>query len=174
MRCFAKAFVKKLMKPPPTTGAECTERCPDYTSIDAWAAHPGKDSPAELVPPGETAIPVGDRATDVFYVHPTSYFGDHCRWNQNVMDAGDERSRAANEKTVQLYLATQASVFNREARIWAPFYRQAHIASFFSGVRGRQPLDTAYGDILKAFEMFLSEIGDRPFILASHSQGTVR
>ena len=39
----------------------------DYTVPESWAARPGKDSLAELVPAGEAAVASEDRLVDCFY-----------------------------------------------------------------------------------------------------------
>ncbi len=45
---------------------------PDYALDASWAARPGLDSPALFVPAGVENLP-GERAVDVFFVHPTGY-----------------------------------------------------------------------------------------------------
>ena len=47
---------------------------PDYTNLDNWCDHPGKESLANsLVPDGEMATPIEDRPADCFYVVGTNY-----------------------------------------------------------------------------------------------------
>lgn len=75
---------------------------------------------------------------------------------------------------VDVFLAAQASCFNPLCRIYAPRYRQAHLLTIFYGpVENRMhALEMAYEDVKKAFEHFIAELsGDRPFIVAGHSQG---
>jgi len=70
-------------------------------------------------------------------------------------------------------MLNQASVFNR-FELFAPRYRQAHISSFYINDSIAQSFfDTAYADIERAFMLFLQTIGNKPFIIASHSQGTL-
>ena len=137
----------------------------DYKKISSWAARPGQDSFAEVVPNGEKTIPNKDRLTDCFFVHPTGYFrGDH--WNSPIPD------EQADEQTLWM-LGGEASAYNGTCRIWAPHYRQACLGSYWGGVEnGRKALSFAYADVARAFQQFLIEIGpDAHFILASHSQG---
>lgn len=75
---------------------------------------------------------------------------------------------------VDVFLAAQASCFNSLCRIYAPRYRQAHLLTIFYGpVENRMhALEIAYEDVKKAFQHFIAELsGDRPFIVAGHSQG---
>ena len=53
-------------------------------------------------------------------------------------------------------------------------YRQANIFAYFRGDEIRkQALGFAYQDVLRAFQYFLQHRSQgRPFVIASHSQGT--
>jgi hypothetical protein len=58
--------------------------------------------------------------------------------------------------------------------IWAPRYRQAAYGAFLLDSKDAQAaLDFAYRDVSAAFDQFLKEAGDRPIILAGHSQGAL-
>ena len=73
-------------------------------------------------------------------------------------------------------LATQATVFNNECNIYAPEYRQATFAAISQnlGSNSSQALDLAYLDVKEAFRYFLENHSeDKPFFLASHSQGSL-
>ena len=70
-------------------------------------------------------------------------------------------------------LAGQASAFNNSCDIYAP-NRQATFFSFFDETGdGQKALARAYEDVENAFFEFLELIGDKPFFIASHSQGTL-
>ncbi len=125
---------------------------PDYREAESWLAR--ADAP--------------DKPVDVFYVYPTVYNGT----TPANMDVRDPALRAAAAHL----LDTQASVFTPSANLYAPYYRQA---SF-------QYLDPAQdmfenpvfrvgaADVERAFEYYLEHCNDgRPFIIASHSQGTL-
>ena len=49
---------------------------PDYADPESWAALPGRDSAASEVPPESGARDEqATAAADVFYLHPTTFFG---------------------------------------------------------------------------------------------------
>ena len=139
---------------------------PDYGERTSWAALPDKDDNADLTPPG-----VEDRqdeaTADVFFIHPTTFF-DRSRWNDPL---DYEKSRTFVD---QMVMSGQASAFNGCCRVYAPRYRQATIGTYFADKENAEgAFGTAFSDIERAFEVFLEDHNDgRPFILASHSQGS--
>lgn len=156
----------KLVKPKRPFDPSTTPDPLDYFSLHSWAAHPQKKSKALLVPPGETlAI---DPKVDVFFVHPTTYFGKD-NWNQPF---GHQPSSILLDEMI---MAAQASVFNGSCRIFAPKFRQATFYVFLTADgNASQALELAYTDVEKAFDHYLRHFNNgRPFIIASHSQGTV-
>jgi len=80
----------------------------------------------------------------------------------------------ANDLTDSWVMRDQASVFNECCRIFAPRYRQATLYSFQDNSgNGEKALDLAYEDVRTAFLYYLENYnGGRPFIIASHSQGS--
>jgi pimeloyl-ACP methyl ester carboxylesterase len=139
---------------------------PDYAQADAWAAMPGKDSLALYVPEGvENAD--GMRAVDVFFVHPTGYLngGD---WNSPL------NANSRTEENTKWMLANQASAYNGCCNVYAPRYREASIFRYLSAPPdiAEKAMDLAYSDVERAFQFFLDHTQGRPFIIASHSQGT--
>jgi len=139
----------------------------DYGSIDSWAAHPDKDHKANLVPEG--TIPSTDQPADVFFIHPTSYFGKK-NWNQPI------GAFPSTEIIDEVILPGQASVFNGACKVYAPYYRQATFYSFLSirKSNARKALELAYSDVIKAFDHYIENYNNgRPFVLAGHSQGTL-
>ena len=153
---------------------------PDYANLNHWAAHPGKWDFSDSLPKPYRPL-VQDTGVDVFFVHPTSYTDERAvneklirnpeernRWNADLTDAGVNHS---TDKGTILY---QASVFNR-FRVYAPRYRQAHIKAFYIPDSLARPMfDMAYEDARSAFLYYLQhENRGRPFIIASHSQGTL-
>lgn len=146
---------------------------PDYARESSWAALPDKDDASDRMPPGlvETPNPARD-LVDVFYIHPTGFLA---RTNWNASLAQEEDSYIP----VSVMLAGQASAFNGCGRVYAPKYRQASILAFilplFAPQRtdAYQALDLAYEDVARAFDYFIEHYSQgRPFIIASHSQGT--
>ncbi|KTF69046.1 DUF3089 domain-containing protein [Sphingomonas sp. HT-1] len=137
----------------------------DYARAEMWIARPDKPgNPALWTPAGQSATPAPRAA--LFFIHPTSFL-DTRQWNA-PLDNPDANARA------ELFLRGQASAFNASAAIWAPRYRQATFGAFLtSKAQAQQALNLAYRDVAAAFEEFLHEAGDRPLILAGHSQGAL-
>ncbi|NND67749.1 MAG: DUF3089 domain-containing protein [Halioglobus sp.] len=136
---------------------------PDYTADSAWAALPSIQDPSDESPDD---IPRATADVGVFFLHPTSFFGKG-NWNQPQDHAG------ANWITDNRVLRHQASTFNACCEVFAPRYRQATFYAYLDeDGNGEQALDLAYSDVLAAFEAFVERNGDRPFILAGHSQGS--
>lgn len=146
---------------------------PDYDDRANWIARPDvSPSPAEWRPdfPDGTPAPppvLRPREAATFYIHPTTYL-ERDSWN-GPLDHSDSRDRA------ELFVRSQASAFNGVSDIWAPRYRQAAYGAFLLDSRdARQALDLAYGDVARAFDAFLGQVGtQRPIILAAHSQGSL-
>jgi hypothetical protein len=141
---------------------------PDYSVTASWAALPDREDAADVLPGGDVQDRQAAAAVDVFFVHPTTFFGT-ASWNQPLDDS------STNQLTDAFVLRSQASVFNSCCRIYAPRYRQATIYSFMdqSG-SGAAALQLAYEDVERAFDYFIEHYNQgRPFILAAHSQGSV-
>jgi hypothetical protein len=141
---------------------------PDYSATSAWAVTPDEPGLSLLTPGTLPSTPPNDAAADVFFVHPTTYFGKD-NWNANLDNI------VANNLLDNMVVPSQVSVFNACCRIFAPRYRQATFYVFLDvGASGHQALDIAYQDVRDAFEHYMAVYNDgRPFILASHSQGTL-
>lgn len=144
---------------------------PDYTQLDYWAAHPWKRDPSDSIPEPLRQEPI-DSSVDVFFLHPTTFTKKKDRHQLNaVID-----DRYLNAKTDYSSILYQASVFNGQCRVFAPRYRQAHIYNFFRKDKtvAAKAFDFAYADIKAAFEYYLKNWnGNRPLIIASHSQGSL-
>ncbi|HEX4862257.1 MAG TPA: DUF3089 domain-containing protein [Rhizomicrobium sp.] len=139
---------------------------PDYADAKNWAALPSKPGLSAMVPKGVEAAPK-DAPVDVFFIHPTGYMsgGD---WN-SPMD-----SNTTTEENTRWMMANQASVYNGCCAIYAPRYRETSIYRYFdkSDVADKAR-EMAYSDVDRAFTYFLEHYSKgRPFIIASHSQGT--
>jgi hypothetical protein len=140
---------------------------PDYAQEENWAARPGKANLTDYVPQGVPS-PSGDRQVDVFFIHPTGYMhGDD--WN-STMDPN-----SATEENTKWMMANQASAFNGCCNVYAPRYREASIFRYMGAPEdiATKSMDFAYADVERAFAYFLDHYSNgRPFIIASHSQGT--
>jgi len=139
---------------------------PDYTRPESWIARPGLiGDPAIWVPDGVSPSDSGNAA--VFFIHPTTYLQND-RWNAPLRLDGEASFRT------NLFVQTQASAFNGVGQVWAPRYRQAAYGAFLLDTADAESaLDFAYRDISAAFDQFLKEAGERPIILAGHSQGAL-
>lgn len=124
---------------------------PDYALDESW-----------LAKPEAATLPV-----DVFFVYPTVLFNDS-DW---IMDTSDPAMRDA----AQTALDTQAVVFQGQANIYAPMYRQMNIASLGLNEEDATPLrEIVHSDVLRALVRYLKhENNGRPFFLAGHSQGSM-
>ena len=140
---------------------------PDYSLIENWAAHPDTSDPADLSPEGVTVPGQGDLPIDVFFVHPTGYLTPISWISPMDLDSG-------TEENIDWVMANQASAFNGCCNVYAPRYRQANIFAYFGSEEERESiLGFAYQDVETAFEYYLNNYNNgKPFVLASHSQGT--
>jgi Protein of unknown function (DUF3089) len=139
---------------------------PDYASPASWLARPhATDDPSRWLPGGPTQEQPRNAA--IFYVHPTTYL-ERDRWNAPLFIGGDTESRT------RLFVQSQASAFNSTGQIWAPRYRQAAFGAFLLDTKdAEEALGLAYRDVSAAFDVFVRETGDRPIIVAAHSQGAL-
>ncbi|MBP9132527.1 MAG: DUF3089 domain-containing protein [Saprospiraceae bacterium] len=143
----------------------------DYSNPDNWAALPQKRDNADLIPGNIGTDLQGDSKVDVFFVYPTSYTNalKDGKWNADIDDI------QINNETDENSIKYQASLFNQVGKIYAPRYRQAHISVYFTANRDTalKALDFAYQDVKSAFDYYIHNYNQgRPFIIASHSQGT--
>jgi hypothetical protein len=143
---------------------------PDYSKLDYWAGHPSKIDLADRTP-DNLPKPSETYQVDVFFVHPTIYFGDknEAKWNGSVDD------QKLNKKVDESTILFQASAFNQAGNIYAPRYRQAHLHAYFTKDKAsaKKAFELAYFDVKTAFQYYLDHYNNnKPFIIASHSQGT--
>jgi hypothetical protein len=160
MRRFLIALLLALfLVPAPTLAGQAlppfdpatVPAAPDYEQPENWLALP--DDP--------DAHPV-----DVFWVYPT-VLSDREHW---LMDPAAPESGPMAAPT----LARQASVFEGQANVYAPLYRQMNLAGLALPEEQRNGL-LEYGkkDVWRAFNHYLNHHNQgRPFILAGHSQGS--
>ncbi len=138
----------------------------DYSKWDSWFSHPIKTKDAAdgnflNVIDGQDSA----RAA-VFFIHPTSYFSSKS-WNKSV----DYDSR--DPFLERIVLPNQLTVFVESYQVYAPKYPQATLASFFTqDKKGEKALSLATDHLEIAFREFIRQIGDKPFIIAGHSQGS--
>ncbi len=152
---------------------ELSPPAPDYNDTANWAVLPDKVDNADRVPRCKGCKDEQASAdVDVFFIHPTLYLDTTAKSNQWNADVADEVINKKVDGTTILY---QASAFNGSGKIYAPRYRQAHLAAYYtkSKTDSIQALDFAYQDVRRAFLYYMEHWNNgRPIILASHSQGT--
>lgn len=141
---------------------------PQYDNVNYWAAHPDKWDPSDSI-----SLAVKDRtrdtSIDIFFLHPTTLTSKfHGNFNGQFSDD------TLNAKTDYSSILYQASVFNSQANIFAPRYRQAHIQMYYypDTTRALESFELAYQDVKKAFLHYVRLNRNKPFIIAGHSQGT--
>ena len=152
-------FAFDAQSPPPA---------PDYSRAEAWAVRPEHPGMAAAHPPGTSTADPAKAPVDVFFIYPTSFHSAKA-WNAAIDDAD------TNQQTDERSIRNQASVFNGCCRIYAPRYRQATLGAFFTRRKddAQKALDLAYEDVRAAFDYYMAhDNGGRPFIIASHSQGS--
>ena len=155
----SQAVPKGHFQAPVTSG-------PDYEESSSWIARPDLPTDPSRWTPAGPEVATGGKAA-VFYIHPTTYL-ETDRWNAPLEVTGDTAFRTG------LFAQSQASAFNGAGEIWAPRYRQAAYGAFLlKSEDAQKALDLAYRDVAAAFDQFVKEAGDKPIILAGHSQGAL-
>ena len=140
---------------------------PNYSDKDSWAVLP-ENIPDEI---SIFNIDENKKEADVFYIYPTLIDSKNQReWNSDIWNE-DIRNDVINRP-----VKYQASAWLYAGNLYVPYYRQAHIRVFNDKFRvdGDKALNLAYNDIKEAFTYYLENFNnDKPFIIASHSQGTI-
>lgn len=169
---LAFAACKATYNPHTAFDPKLTPAAPDYSRPENWAALPTRFDVADLTPSPSLKDMQDTALVDVFFLHPTTLTESRKEWEVWNGDLTDEK---LNKKTDNSPIKYQASAFNGAGRIYAPRYRQAHLYSFFTKDKATaaQALDTAYTDVVAAFRYYIKHWNQgRPFIIASHSQGS--
>lgn len=166
--CFGR-YTPPVLKVPFENGPPV----PDYSLESSWSALPTIKDSADRVPASSGQIDLqNDALVDVFFIHPTSYLKTtsiSTGWNANISDS------AINLETDKGAVLNQASIFNGAGKIYAPRYLQAFIYSYYTPEKDKSEaaFELAYKDVRNAFIYYLEHYNQgRPFIIASHSQGT--
>ena len=140
---------------PVPSNPESEKKAPDYSDKNNWLRQP---EPTKDV--------------DVFYVYPTEY-ADNSEGASMFAPINDKSLRQEWENVYQM----QATAYEESANVFAPYYRQLNMASAAS--LPSDELNAAFAstpreDVLAAIDYYFKNLnGGRPFILASHSQGSV-
>jgi hypothetical protein len=125
---------------------------PDYNDPASWV----------LTPKLET----DPRDTHVFVVTPTIYWGGK-DWNTSLDDA------KSNDRLIREAIPNWAGPFREAGHVAVPKYRAASLYSFLTARHdARAARALAYGDVLSAFDKFISEIDSTgPIVLVGIEQG---
>lgn len=155
-----------VLDPGPFDAAK-TPPVPDYTNDSSWAALPTIEDDSDVFLSEHPATKRESAKADVFFLHPTTAVGKN--WNAAIDDPDVVKATARGATLIQ------ASAFNACCAVYVPRYRQANGQAFAApSAAGNRAIDVAFGDVSLAFDEFLRRReSKRPFILASHSQGTV-
>ncbi|MCF6212947.1 MAG: DUF3089 domain-containing protein [Flavobacteriaceae bacterium] len=138
---------------------------PNYNNATSWAVLPNT-YPEDLK---KWQTNTTNLKADIFYIYPTLNLDKKdLRWNVPISD------KAQQNKVLNTAVYFQASAFLNAGKLYVPYYRQAHIRSYNQFLNGgKEALDLAYADVKAAFQYYLKNYNNgRPFIIASHSQGT--
>ncbi len=110
-------------------------------------------------------------STDVFFVAPTVFLGNDTTFNMSITDTNIRKQFKGS-------VNMEKGIYDENSDFYSPYYRQVSLSAF--KLRGydeeattpdlKSAFDTAYEDVEKSFEYYLS-ISDDPFILAGFSQG---
>ena len=159
-------------KPEGSFSTATAPAAPNYADATYWAALPDKADLADRTPADSLADRQATAPADVFYVYPTLYFTDRDDTGWNAPVTGDFTERVQAQA-----MLNHASIFNAAGRVYAPYYRQAHIQGYYvkadREADARAAFALAYADVKAAFQYYLKHYNNgRPIIIASHSQGT--
>ncbi|MBM3451562.1 MAG: DUF3089 domain-containing protein [Bacteroidetes bacterium] len=138
----------------------------DYTDTKNWAVLPNfQNNQLKMFIQDSSWI----EKADVFYVYPTLLINAKDTTNNIDISHSEQRSKVLNYA-----VKYQASAWAESGRLFAPFYRQAHIRAYEKlDNGGRESLLLAYSDVKAAFLYYLENYNNgRPIILAGHSQGS--
>lgn len=131
-------------------------KSPDYSKASSWCQ-----------------IPAITKNVDTFYILATEYMG---------FNAGDpDYATMDNAEMVEgapIQYAMNASAFSDSTNVFMPFYRQSSLRYAGEIYKRDGNIDAAisgmpYNDITAALDYYFKHYNNgRPFILASHSQGS--
>jgi hypothetical protein len=139
----------------------------NYSNDKLWLALPNKADNADAVPNYNDRVDKQATAVaDVFYIHPTTYFGGASR--------NDRFRKPSVKRIAKSVMLSQASAFNQCYKIYAPRYRQVSLKILRENNQETdKALDFAYADVKLAFDYYLKNYNHgRPFAIAAHSQGS--
>ena len=123
---------------------------PDYADTGSWAYWRGGEN----------------KPADLFIVCPTVDLGTDGNKNMSLTDKNIKGNFTGA-------LNMQRGIYEKNCRMYAPYYRQAVLADYDLPANEAEPyFNLAYKDVRAAFVYYMQhENGGRPFVLAGFSQG---
>ena len=109
---------------------------------------------------------------DAIYIYPTEYADD----SEGAPAFADINDKSLRELWQETYLM-QGTAYEESTNVFVPFYRQGNLAVL--ATLNREEMDSVLGsipkkDVFAALDYYFENLnGGRPFILTSHSQGSV-
>ena len=141
---------------PSSTAAASADKAPDYSQESCWYQ-----------------IPEITKDVDTFFIYPTEYMGSNeGDPDYAPLDNPDMLEGAANDHIIM------ASAIEDSTNLFMPYYRQASVKTLKSAHDKTGDVRTAltgipYEDITAALDYYFENYNDgRPFVIASHSQGS--
>ena len=151
---FVACSSKKNNTAPKDSDSEKSEAV-DYSDKNNWLRQP------EIT-----------KDVDCFYVYPTEY-SDESEGAPVFANINDKSLRELWEEVYQM----QATAYEESTNVFAPYYRQCNMAALATlspEERNATLASTPKEDIFAALDYYFENLNNgRPFILASHSQGSV-
>lgn len=147
---------------------------PDYADLATWAYWADEMTVdrgdvvcgASAAPGLDGSAPAADKPVDLFIVCPTVSMGSDGAATMELANADDRASFVGA-------LNMELGIYSDVCRVFAPLYRQATLAMYeASADELAAAIDFAYADVAAAFEHYLAEEAERPFVLAGFSQGS--
>lgn len=147
---------------------------PDYADLATWVYWADEMTVdrgdvvcgASAAPGFDGSTPAADKPVDLFIVCPTVSMGSDGAATMDLADADDRASFVGA-------LNMELGIYSDVCRVFAPLYRQATLAMYeASADELASAIDFAYADVAAAFERYLAEETERPFVLAGFSQGS--
>ena len=156
-------------------GTDCSVEAPlSYNTADNWLCYPGKEGacpsslPIRTIQADGTTTDEERKSADApplacFVVYPTLdlRLGAGLHHNTESVPAAENWTR------------TQAALLGEVCDLYVPIYRQVLIGTYLGDTseKKEQCFNSAYNDVLAAFNAFVEAEPNRPFVLFGHSQG---
>ena len=139
-----------------SSAAASADKAPDYSQKSSWYL-----------------IPEITKDVDTFFIYPTEYLGtNEGDSDYAALDNPDMVAGAKNDYTLM------ASAFAEATNVFEPYYHQGSAKTLKSAYDKTGDIRSAltgipYGDITAALDYYFENFNEgRPFIIASHSQGS--